>query len=251
MTLKTLLNILWRSFFIQSCWNYKSLLSVGFCFSIIPIGRKLFKKDPEKFRNFLLRHFSFFNAHPYFNSYALGTVAALEEDFNGDEKKTVQIVQFKDAIIGPLGALGDRIFWVKIKPAVFTLGVLSFFLLEAVSAKIIVLFVLFLLYNVPHLYIRVKGIKAGYEKKFSIVKDLKIEKFNKLYLFYKVIGIISVSYLIASLTAEFIFTNINALIIFFMSIAISGILKSKLSKTYLAMTVPLVISVIIGFLKIL
>ena len=249
MKIKTLFIILWRSLFVQSCWNYKSLLSVGFCFAICPIGKILFKNDPDKVKNFVLRHLSFFNGHPYFISYALGTVASLEEQYNGEEKGTEQIVKFKEAMIGPLGALGDQLFWVKIKPAVFTLGVLSFFLFESLLYRLIVLFILFLLYNVPHVYIRIRGIKEGYKKGLGIVKDLKIEKFKKLYFSYTVIGIFAVSYLIASLTAKFIFTNLYAIIIFFLSIVISSILKAKLSKTYLAIIIPPVLAVIIGFIK--
>ena len=249
MKIKTIFKILWRSFFIQSCWNYKSLLSVGFCFAICPVGKILFKNDPVKVKNFVMRHLNFFNGHPYFISYALGTVARLEEDYKGDEEGTEKIIKFKEAMIGPLGALGDQLFWVKIKPAVFTLGVLSFFLFQTFMYRIIVLLVLFLLYNVPHIYIRIKGIKEGYNKGFAIVKDLKIEKFNKLYFSYTVIGIFAVSYLIAALTAKFIFTNLYAIIIFFMSIVISSILKAKLSKTYLAILIPPVLAVIIGFSK--
>lgn len=249
MKINTLLKIFWRSFFIQGCWNYKSLLSVGFCFSILPVGKALFKNNPEKYKDFIIRHLGFFNGHPYFLSYALGTVAKLEEEFNGEEKGTEQISKFKDALIGPLGAIGDQLFWMKIKPAVFTIGVLGFFLFESISYRIIILLILFLLYNVPHFYIRFMGIISGYKEKFSVVKYLKIEKFNKLYYTYTVIGIVSVSFLIGALTAKFIFTNLYAIIIFCTSIIISGILKAKLSKTYLAMVVPLILAVIIGIIK--
>lgn len=243
-----LFKILWRSFFIQGCWNYKSLISVGFCFSILPVGKALFKNNPKKLKKFIIRHLGFINGHPYFLSYALGTIAGLEEEFNDEGKETGQIIKFKEAMIGPLGALGDQLFWMKIKPAVFTLGVLCFFLMESISYKIIGLIALLMLYNAPHLYIRIKGIKTGYTEKFLVVKHLKIEKFNKIYFFYTVIGILSVSLLIGLLTEKFIFTNIYALTIFFTSITISSILKAKLSKTYLAMAIPPVFAVIVGLI---
>ena len=73
-------NVLVRSFFIQSGWNYKSLLSLGFCFSILPVAKFLYKNDQSKIADFVKRHLSFINGHPFFMSYALGATIRLEEE---------------------------------------------------------------------------------------------------------------------------------------------------------------------------
>ena len=126
----TYIEIFFRSFFVQSGWNYKSLLSIGFCFAIVPVAKKLFKNDVKKYNQFVKRHLGFFNAHPYFTSYALGAVARLEEEIAVNNSSDAHLEKFKNALIGPLGALGDQLFWATVKPATFTIGVLGFLLVE-------------------------------------------------------------------------------------------------------------------------
>ena len=119
-------NIFIRSFFIQAAWNFKSLLSIGWTFSLLPIAKKLIK-DEQQYMSFLNRHLSFFNAHPYIASYALGAIARLEEECaKSEDKKYEQIEKFKNAIIGPLGAIGDQLFWAVIKPASIIVGFFDF-----------------------------------------------------------------------------------------------------------------------------
>ncbi len=55
--------------------------------------------------SFLKRHLGFFNAHPFFASYALGAISRLEEDNPGNHEL---VDRFKNALIGPLGAIGDQ-----------------------------------------------------------------------------------------------------------------------------------------------
>jgi mannose/fructose/N-acetylgalactosamine-specific phosphotransferase system component IID len=54
------------------------MLSIGFCFALVPVANKLFK-DRQKRIEFYNRHLNFFNAHPYFSSFALGAISRVEE----------------------------------------------------------------------------------------------------------------------------------------------------------------------------
>lgn len=243
------ISVLIRSFFIQSVWNYKSLLSLGFCFSMLPMAKFLYKNDKDKINAFIKRHLGFINGHPFFLSFALGVTMRLEEEIkqgNGDEEK---LVKFKEALIGPLGAIGDQIFWASVKPATFTLGVLGFFLIENINLRLTFLCVLAILYNAPHLYIRVVGIIKGYQEGFSIFKYLKIENFKLIRVSYSILGIISIGLVTGWIAAKYISFNIPAIVVFVSSLGFTLYMKSRKSKSYLAMIFPVMIALIVGLIK--
>ena len=122
---KDLFWIFARSFYIQGSWNYQRMLNLGFCYSILPILKKLYKTEEER-KSFLKRHMEFFNAHPYFASFALGATARLEEQ-NSVERwsSTRPITVFKNRLCGPLGAIGDKLFWGTVKPLAAMIGVFT------------------------------------------------------------------------------------------------------------------------------
>jgi mannose/fructose/N-acetylgalactosamine-specific phosphotransferase system component IID len=241
-------NVFIRSFFIQSGWNYKSLLSLGFCFSILPLAKYLYKNDRDKIASFTKRHLNFINGHPFFMSFALGATIRLEEEIEQGNSTIDQLVKFKEALIGPLGALGDQIFWVSVKPATFTLAVLGLFLIENIHFRLTFLCLLAILYNAPHLYIRISGMVKGYKEGFSIFKYLKIENFKHIKLFYSILGIISIGLVIGWIAAKYVSFNIPAILVFVLGLGFTLYIKSKKSKTYLAMIFPVLIALIIGFI---
>jgi len=171
---KDLFWILVRSFYIQGSWNYQRMLNLGFCYSILPVLRKLYKTEEER-KSFLKRHMEFFNAHPYFASFALGATARLEEQ-NCVERwsSTRPITVFKNRLCGPLGAIGDKLFWGTVKPLAAMIGVLAT-LFWGLAGPIL----LFIIYNIPHIYLRYYGISKGYKLGFDIVRELSKRKFEK------------------------------------------------------------------------
>jgi mannose/fructose/N-acetylgalactosamine-specific phosphotransferase system component IID len=225
------------------------LLSVGFSFALLPVAKWLYKKNPEAKKSFLRRHMGFFNGHPYFISFALGSVMRLEEDLVKNKGSEDQIMNFKEALIGPLGVLGDQLFWVKIKPAVFSLGVLLFLIVDEVVLRLTIITILMVLYNVPHLFMRIYGLVVGYQEGFSVFKYLKMEKFSKLSITYTAMGILSVSSIIGLVSAGYWTTDILMVVVFIISILVAYILKFRLSKSYLAIIVPLGFAILIGVFK--
>jgi len=245
----TYIEIFIRSFFVQSGWNYKSLLSIGFCFAIVPVAKKLYKNDVKKYNQFVKRHLGFFNAHPYFTAYALGAVTRLEEEIALNNGSEVQMEKFKNALIGPLGALGDQLFWATVKPAIFTLGVLGFLLVDNFSTRLTLLLLLSILYNVPHLYIRIFGMLQGYKEGFSVCRHLKIDNFKIIKTVYSILGIIAIGLVAGYVGATRLGYDLYALFVFVVSIIIAIYFKSKKAKTYVAMLLPLVLAIIVGIIK--
>ena len=149
------------------------MLGLGFCFCTVPIVKRLYK-DEQRCSLFLKRHIDFFNAHPYFASWALGAVAREEEKaFTTGATDTEAIRTFKERMAGPLGVLGDQLFWSRIKPLSAGLGVL---LALTIGYSAVIVFIV--LYNVPHMYVRVKGLFLGYKNGFSVTSYLSMERFR-------------------------------------------------------------------------
>ncbi len=176
-----------RSFLIQACWNFDRMQNIGFAFSILPSLKKIFIKKRE-IRDAIKRHLVFFNSHPYFSVFAIGAIARMEED-----GKCVDFIQeFKCSLVGPLGAIGDSFFWASLRPTTALLA-LCFALMGQVWAPILFL----VLYNMPHLYYRFKGIRDGYNLEINVIDKIKRYRFFEKTDILRDIGMIFTGYLIA------------------------------------------------------
>jgi mannose PTS system EIID component len=212
-----LFRIFLRSFYIQATWNNQRMINLGFCYSIMPILKKLYPKSPEKVE-FLKRHLNFFNSHPYFASFALGATVRLEEQYSHESWPSERpIIVFKNRLCGPLGAIGDRLFWGTIKPLAAMIGVLVTLFFGILGPV-----VLFFIYNIPHIYLRYYGIMKGYSLGFDIVRELSKRKFEKYTKYLQLAGLVFVGFFIGLF---FIWSGkshgFSALIIFSVSMLIS------------------------------
>jgi PTS system mannose-specific IID component len=186
-----LLRMFGRSFFIQAVWNYHSLVSIGFCYALVPAARRIFKEKTEQVK-FLCRHLNFFNAHPYFASFAIGSVARVEEEQQISGKSDpVQVDRLKNALIGPLGAIGDQVFWANIKPSSILVAALGILVIRDWQGQLWCLAFMLLMYNVPHLYIRAAGLYKGYQLGFEVYKILNLSEYNNVKRVYGAVGAIT------------------------------------------------------------
>ncbi len=177
---RDLLKVLLRSFYIQGTWNSERLLGLGFCFCLIPVARRLFNSK-EELVEFLQRHLDFFNSHPYMATFALGAITNIEEQAilkKWEDKRPISV--FKNRVIGPLGAIGDILFWQLIRPALGIMAILLLWLFGIWGS-----IVYFVIYNCAHFSIRIKGLATGYSKGFDIVRVLSMRGTQKYLSFLK------------------------------------------------------------------
>lgn len=142
--------LFWRSLFLQSVWNHRGMQSVGFCFVISALIKRF--EGPEARSRFLRRHLGFFNTNPVLASYVVGAVA--REEARGATPEAVDDV--KRGLSGPLGMAGDALFWGALRPfagAVAVALAAKGFPWAAVSLLVV--------YDVPCLALRVRGIAVG------------------------------------------------------------------------------------------
>lgn len=159
-----------RSFFVQTGWNYERMIALGFTWILLPLMKKLYPAKEERQR-FLKRHLSTFNANPYLASYAVGGIAKLEEGNASEE----EIGKFKNSLRGPLGALGDNLIWMNLRPVLLILGIILASTSGALGA-----FVFWLLYNIHQVYLRARGLFKGYGLGLRVASDLRSAYYQKM-----------------------------------------------------------------------
>ncbi len=242
---RDLISVFFRSFFIQAVWNFKSLVSVGICFALVPVARRLCDKE-KVCTKFLKRHLYFFNAHPFFASYALGAITRLEEDrVKGIIKDEAQIERFKNALIGPLGAIGDQYFWASIKPGAILTGLAGIALAGDLRVQLALLILALLLYNLPHFYIRLLGLWKGYKQGYAVVKNLKMEKFSRVAKIYLFIGASMLGAFFGYTAASYTAQQTLAGIIFVVSMLLVVLLQ-RLKLNFYLITLIIIFSALIA-----
>ena len=107
-----LVSIFIRSNFLLGSFNFERMQAIGFCVSLIPALKKLYKDDPEEYKRSLKRHLEFFNTQPFLATPIMGIIAAMEEKkANGADIGEDTLSGVKVGLIGPLAGVGDPIFW--------------------------------------------------------------------------------------------------------------------------------------------
>ncbi len=167
----TLINVAFRSFFLQASWNYRGMMSMGLLFSLSPALDKIYKDDIERERAYM-RHFEYFNTNPYFSPVVMGVILSLEERFSRgeiDQKTGEELIHdTKEGLMTACAAIGDGLFWDSWRPFVAVLS-----LVFASNNFVLTPLFFLILYNIPHLYFRFAGIFWGYREGTHVIKKLK------------------------------------------------------------------------------
>lgn len=161
------LSVAWRHQFLQGSWNYERMQNGGWCYSMIPAIKKLYKDKDDQIAA-LKRHMEFYNTHPYVSAPVIGVTLALEEDrANGAPVDDIAIQGVKVGMMGPLAGVGDPVFWFTLRPILGALGA-SF----AISGSIIGPLLFFFAWNIIRMAFLWYTQEFGYQVGTSITKDL-------------------------------------------------------------------------------
>ena len=153
-----------RLLIVQAAWTYERLQGVGVGFASLPLLEPL-RGDSGAYRAAVGRASEYFNAHPYLTGIAVGAAARAEID--GVPGATIQ--RLKTALAGPLGSLGDQLFWIGVVPAVMA----SMLLALSWDAGIPAVGLGVLLYIMVRLYVTVWGLRLGLRSGLQISGALK------------------------------------------------------------------------------
>jgi len=185
---KDLNNIAFRSMFLQASFNYERMQACGWVFSLLLGLKKIYKDDKAKLQDSLKRHMEFFNTHPFLVTSIMGLVLAMEE-----KKEDPELIRgLKVAMMGPLGGIGDAIFWFTLIPITASLGAGL-----ALEGNIIGPILFVILFNLVHLPLRFGLIHYFYSfglQAFDLLKTITIHVQKAA----SIIGVTVVGALIAS-----------------------------------------------------
>ncbi|SUY45634.1 PTS system mannose/fructose/sorbose family transporter subunit IID [Clostridium putrefaciens] len=194
LTQKDLTNMFIRSNFHQGSWNFERMQGLGYCYSMIPIIKRLYEGDERK--EALKRHLEFFNTQPFVTAPILGVTAAMEEEkANGADIDGGSINGVKIGLMGPLAGVGDPIFWGTLRPVLAALGASL-----ALSGSILGPILFFVLFNAVRLAVRWGGIKYGYTKGTEIISDTGGNRLQKLTEGASILGLFVMGSLVAKWT---------------------------------------------------
>ena len=150
---KTLNKMAWRSMFLQASFNYERMQAGGWLYSILP-GLKKIHKNKEDLSTSMKHNLEFFNCHPFLITFVMGIILSLEQ-----KKSDVQTIRaLRVAAMGPLGGIGDAIFWFTLLPISAGIGANL-----SLQGSILGPIIFFVLFNVVHLGLRF-GLCIGHIK---------------------------------------------------------------------------------------
>ncbi|MGK0552007.1 PTS system mannose/fructose/sorbose family transporter subunit IID [Enterococcus faecalis] len=109
---KTLNKMVWRSLFLQASFNYERMQAGGWLYAILPGLKKIHKENKDDLAASMSHNLEFFNTHPFLVTFVMGIVLSLEQ--NKADIPTIRAVRV--AAMGPLGGIGDALFWFTLVP---------------------------------------------------------------------------------------------------------------------------------------
>lgn len=182
------LRVFFRSFFIQTVWNFERMQQVGFAYLIFPLVKKLFQDDRGTQQEIIQRHLEFFNTHPYLAPLIAGVVMKKEEKGADAE----EISRIKSMLSTSLSAIGDKFFWALWRPFISLLGIIIIFFTFFVDNRFVLVGILFFLccYNLPHFWVKWVGFKQGYELGERVIDRIQEIPLQKITNTIRTIGVI-------------------------------------------------------------
>jgi PTS system mannose-specific IID component len=162
----TWLTVFSRLLAIQGSWNYETLIGNGIGFCVEPVLRSLpGGVHGPAFKAALARESTYFNAHPYLASVAVGALARAE--LSGEPPERIE--RFRTALCGPLGSVGDQLVWAGWLPFCSLVALIAF----GLGARPLAVVLVFLaLYNAGHLALRTWGLHVGWTRGLGVASAL-------------------------------------------------------------------------------
>ena len=108
---KTLNKMVWRSCQLQASFNYERMQAAGWLWGILP-GLQKIHTNKEDLAASMEHNLEFFNTHPFLVTFVMGIVLSLEQ-----QKADINTIRsVRVAAMGPLGGIGDALFWFALVP---------------------------------------------------------------------------------------------------------------------------------------
>lgn len=193
---KTLNKMVMRSFNLQASFNYERMQAGGWLYSILP-GLEKIHTDKDDLSASMAHNLEFFNTHPFLVTFVMGIVLSLEQ--NKVNIPTIRAVRV--AAMGPLGGIGDALFWFTLVPV--TAGITSQMALDgSIMAPILFL----LIFNLAQFALRFFLMYWSYDLGTGAI-DVLTENATEFTRAASILGV----FVVGALTVTFGDTNVGGL----------------------------------------
>jgi len=190
LTSKQLRTLTLRSLLLQASFNYERMQAAGWLYSIIP-GLRHAHKNKQDLSKSMKDHMEFFNTHPFLVTFIMGIILAMEQ--NKEDREAIRGI--KIATMGPLGGIGDALFYLTLLPITASIGASL-----AIEGNVLGPVVFLVLFNVIHFGTRFGLMKFGYEAGVNAIAKLK-EGTKQISRAASIVGLTVVGGLIATYVA--------------------------------------------------
>ena len=196
LTTRDLRRMYWRSTFLLGSFNFERMQAMGFCYTLMPAIRKVYRGDKAAEAAALKRHLEFYNTQPWVSSVVFGVTAAMEEQkAKGEDISEETITSVKVGLMGPLAGVGDPIFWGTARPVLAALGASL-----ALNGSIVGPLLFFIGINVLRVLTRWYGLKFGYERGTEMVTEVGGGQLKKVTQMAAIMGLFVMGALVSKWT---------------------------------------------------
>lgn len=192
---RDLLRIFWRSWMLDSSWNYERQQNMGYSYAISPVVEKVYEPGSEKQQRAYARTLDFMAITPQLSTLLLGINAAMEEENAANPAfDDSSITAVKTSLMGPLAGIGDSLIAGTLR--VIGTGIAIGFAQQGSPLGAILLLLIF---NIPGLLIRWFGLKMGYRYGSTFITDAaKGGIMEKVTYAASIVGLMAIGGMIAS-----------------------------------------------------
>lgn len=206
ITKKDFWKTFWHSCTLDAAWNYERQQHIMFCYTMIPILKRLYENKTPEMAEALKRHMEFMACTPHIVTLLAGITGTLEEQNAKDsdfDASTISAV--KTSLMGPMAGLGDSFFWGTLLTIAVGVGV-SFAQEGSILGPI--LFVLII--NVPGFLSRYYCLKLGLKYGAKFFSDVSngaiVEKITKC---ASILGLMVIGAMVASTVSMELTMNVG------------------------------------------
>jgi mannose/fructose/N-acetylgalactosamine-specific phosphotransferase system component IID len=171
----------WRYIFMAQCgWNYERMQSVGYCYSMLPVLKKM-HPDPEDFKEAFITNLNFFNTNPIVGTpLIMGAHIALEEA--GASYDTTE--GLKVGLMGPLAGVGDTLVWALYNSIIFSIAAIMALNGNAMGPILAMVLVFF-----PYMAVRYWQITWAYKEGSNLLSTIGGGAIGRITEFVTIVGL--------------------------------------------------------------
>jgi mannose/fructose/sorbose-specific phosphotransferase system IID component len=186
--------IFWRSFAIQSSFNFERMQAMGFAWTLIPLLKKLYAKKDDQAEAYQ-RHLTFMNTHPWNVGPIFGMVASMEARKAAGEtavdEESIQAV--KGGLMGPLAGIGDSLWTGTLRPIIAGVAVTL-----ALTGNFLAPIVFLLGCNIVHVWVRWTGLQLGFRFGDRFLEEMENIQIQRWMEGAAIVGLMVVGALVAT-----------------------------------------------------